>query len=87
MVKSIRGPYEAPKMWLDDTLVMTKLLSADFVAYFGTIGCRNTWGMVKSYARDLERRGIPTLIMYSDSFDDRVQSWDAAMDKMSDSFT
>jgi hypothetical protein len=84
MVKSIRGPYDAPNMWLDDTLVMTKLLSADFVAYFGTIGCRNTWGMVKSYARDLERRGIPTLIMYSDSFDDRVQSWDAAMDKMSE---
>ena len=40
--------------------------------------------MVKSYARDLERHGIPALIMYSDSFDDRVQSWDAAMDKMSE---
>jgi len=82
MVKSIRGPYDAPNMWLDDTLVMTRLLNADFVAYFGTIGCRNTWGMVKSYARDLERRGVPTLIMYSDSFDDRVQSWDVAIEKM-----
>lgn len=82
MVKSIRGPYDAPNMWLDDTLMMTKLLKADFVAYFGTIGCRNTWGMVKSYARDLERAGIPTLILYSDSFDDRVQSWDAVIDKI-----
>ncbi|HDP24376.1 MAG TPA: 2-hydroxyacyl-CoA dehydratase [Deltaproteobacteria bacterium] len=84
MVKSIRGPYDAPNMWLDDTLIMTRLMKADFVAYFGTIGCRNTWGMVKSYARDLERSGIPTLIMYADAFDDRVQSWEAVMDKMSE---
>lgn len=84
MVKSIRGPYDAPNMWLDDTLVMTRLMKADFVVYFGTMGCRNTWGMVKSYARDLERKGIPTLIMYSDAFDDRVQSWEAVTDKISE---
>lgn len=84
MVKSIRGPYDAPNMWLDDTLIMTKLMKADFVVYFGTMGCRNTWGMVKSYARDLERHGIPTLIMYSDAFDDRVQSWEAVTDKISE---
>ncbi|HPD22348.1 MAG TPA: 2-hydroxyacyl-CoA dehydratase family protein [Deltaproteobacteria bacterium] len=82
MIKSIRGPYDAPHMWLDDTLTMTRLLRADFVAYFGTIGCRNTWGMVKPYARDLERAGIPALILYADAFDDRVQSWDAVIDKM-----
>ncbi len=84
MVKSIRGPYDAPNMWLDDTLNMARLFKADFVSYFGTIGCRNTWGMVKNYARDLERHGIPTLILYSDSFDDRVQSWEAVTDKMSE---
>jgi hypothetical protein len=84
MVKSIRGPYDAPNMWLDDTLIMTKLMKADFVVYFGTIGCRNTWGMVKSYARDLERQGIPTLVMYADAFDDRVQSWEAVTEKMSE---
>jgi len=84
MVKSIRGPYDAPNMWLDDTLNMARLFKVDFVSYFGTIGCRNTWGMVKSYARDLERQGIPTLILYSDSFDDRVQSWEAVTDKMSE---
>ncbi len=84
MVKSIRGPYDAPNMWLDDTLIMTRLMKADFVVYFGTIGCRNTWGMVKSYARDLERQGIPTLVMYADAFDDRVQSWEAVTEKMSE---
>jgi hypothetical protein len=84
MVKSVRGPYDAPNMWLDDTLVMTSVMKADFVTYFGSMGCRNTWGMVKPYARDLERRGIPTLIMYADAFDDRVQSWEAVTDKMSE---
>ncbi|HQQ15730.1 MAG TPA: 2-hydroxyacyl-CoA dehydratase family protein [Deltaproteobacteria bacterium] len=82
MVKSIRGPYDAPDMWLDDTLTMTRLLRTDFVAYFGTIGCRNTWGMVKPYARDLEREGMPTLILYADAFDDRVQSWEAVIDRI-----
>jgi hypothetical protein len=84
MVKSVRGPYDAPNMWLDDTLLMTKVMKADFVVYFGSMGCRNTWGMVKSYARDLERQGIPTLIMYADAFDDRVQSWESVTDKMSE---
>jgi hypothetical protein len=82
MVKSIRGPYDAPNMWLDDTLVMTKLLKADFVAYFGTMGCRNTWGMVKSYVRDVERAGIPAVVLYADAFDDRVQSWESVTDKI-----
>ncbi|HDM32206.1 MAG TPA: 2-hydroxyacyl-CoA dehydratase, partial [Deltaproteobacteria bacterium] len=84
MVKSIRGPYDAPGMWLDDTLGAAKLLKADFVIYIGTIGCRNTWGMVKLLANDLERQGIPTLILYADAFDDRVQSWEAVVDKMNE---
>lgn len=82
MVKSIRGPYDAPHMWLDDTMLFTRLLKADFVAYIGTMGCRNTWGMVKLLARDLERRGIPTLILYADAFDDRIQSWEAVTDRI-----
>lgn len=84
MVKSVRGPYDAPNMWFDDTLILTQVMKADFVAYFGSMGCRNTWGMVKPYARDLERRGIPTLIMYADAFDDRVMSWETVTDKMSE---
>jgi hypothetical protein len=84
MVKSVRGPYDAPNMWFDDTLVMTRVMKADFVTYFGSMGCRNTWGMVKPYARDLERLGIPTLIIYADAFDDRVMSWEAVTDKMSE---
>ncbi len=82
MVKQIRGPYDAPQMWLDDVLGAVRLLKPDFVAYLGTMGCRNTWGMVKLLARDLERQGIPCLILYGDSFDDRVASWEAMADKM-----
>lgn len=77
MVKSIRGPYDAPFMWRDDTLALAKLYKADFITYIGTMGCRNTWGMVKLLARDLEKQGFPALILYADAFDDRIQSWDA----------
>jgi hypothetical protein len=82
MVKQIRGPYDAPGMWLDDLLGAVKLLKPDFVAYIGSMGCRNSWGMNKLLARDLERAGIPAVILFADAFDDRVASWDAITDKI-----
>jgi benzoyl-CoA reductase/2-hydroxyglutaryl-CoA dehydratase subunit BcrC/BadD/HgdB len=76
MVKSIRGPYDKPDMWLEDNLALAKLYNVDMIVYSGTPGCRNTWGMVKLFARDTEKQGIPTHLMYSDAFDDRVESWE-----------
>jgi hypothetical protein len=81
MVKMIRGPYDAPDMWLQDTLSLAKMYSADCIVYNGTPGCRNTWGMVKLFARDTEKAGFPTFIMYGDAFDDRVESWEASQDR------
>jgi len=81
MVKSIRGPYDAPNMWLEDTLGLAKFYSADFIVYNGTPGCRNTWGMVKLLARDTEKAGYPTYIMYADAFDVRVQFWETTEER------
>ncbi|TFH41925.1 MAG: 2-hydroxyacyl-CoA dehydratase [Chrysiogenales bacterium] len=81
MIKSIRGPYDAPNMWLQDTLALAKMYSANFIVYNGTPGCRNTWGMVKLLARDTEKAGFPTYIMYADAFDERVQSWETTKDR------
>lgn len=87
MIKSIRGPYDRKYMWLEDTINLAKLYRADFIVYNGTPGCRNTWGMVKLLARDTERAGFPTYIMYADAFDDRVESWDSARDKLEEFLT
>ncbi len=81
MIKSIRGPYDLPYMWLEDTLALARMYSADFIVYNGTPGCRNTWGMVKLLAQDTEKAGFPTHIMYADAFDDRVQSWQSTRDR------
>jgi len=86
MVKQIRGPYDMPHMWRDDVMGCANLLKPDFIAYMGTMGCRNTWGMVKLLVRDLEKAGFPTLVLYGDGFDDRVQSWESIADKI-DEFT
>jgi len=77
MIKSIRGPYDAPDMWLEDSLGMARLLHADFIAYFSTVGCRNTWSSVKLLTRDLEQQGVPSLLLFVDAFDDRVASWES----------
>lgn len=81
MVKSIRGPYDAPDMWLEDTLALARMYSADCIVYSGTPGCRNTWGMLKLFTRDTEDAGFPTHVMYADAFDDRVQSWEATQER------
>ena len=81
MVKSIRGPYDAPHMWLEDTLTLAKLHSADCIVYSGTPGCRNTWGMVKLLVRDTEKAGFPTHVINADAFDERVQSWPATRER------
>ncbi len=86
MVKQIRGPYDSPGMWLTDTLAEAKVYKADCIMYSGTVGCRNTWGMVKLFARDTEQHGYPTHIMYSDAFDDRVQSWEATAARLEEFF-
>lgn len=86
MVRSIRGPYDRHGMWLEETLACAKLYQADCIIYNGTPGCRNTWGMVKPFARDLERQGYPVHIMNDDGFDDRVESWDATKERLDEFF-
>lgn len=86
MVRSIRGPYDRPGMWLEESLALARISQSDCIIYNGTPGCRNTWGMVKPYARDLERRGFPVHIMYGDAFDDRVESWETSRDRLDEFF-
>ena len=84
MVKQLRGPYDAPHMWLDDLLGMSKLMKPDFLVYIGSMGCRNSWGINKLLQRDCEREGIPTMLLFADAFDDRVASWESIMDKLNE---
>jgi len=78
MVRSIRGPYDRPNMWLEESLALAKMYQADCLIYNGTPGCRNTWSNIKLIAKDMEKAGYPTHIMYGDAFDDRVESWEAS---------
>jgi hypothetical protein len=43
--------------------------------------------MVKPFIRDLEKHGIPSLYLYADGFDDRVQSWETVADKIGEFLT
>jgi len=87
MVRSIRGPYDQPNMWLEETLALAENFSADCMIYNGTPGCRNTWASVKMMARDLEKHGYPVHIMNDDAFDDRVESWEATKERLEEFFT
>ncbi len=77
MTRTIRGPYDAPNMWLEDSLSLAKQYGADCCLYNGTPGCRNTWSNVKLLSRDLEAMGYPTHLAYGDSFDPRVETWES----------
>lgn len=84
MVKQLRGPYDAPGMWREDLLCMTKLMKPDLAVYIGSMGCRNSYGANKLIQRDAERFGLPTLLLFADAFDDRVASWEYCVDKISE---
>jgi hypothetical protein len=84
MVKQLRGPYDAPGMWRDDLLCMSRIMKPDFLVYIGSMGCRNSWGVNKLLQRDCEREGLPTMLLFADAFDDRVASWEHCIDKISE---
>ncbi len=86
MVRSIRGPYDRPNMWLEESLALAKVFQVDCMIYNGTPGCRNTWGMIKPFAREMEKHGYPTHIMYCDAFDGRVESWEATAARLEEFF-
>ncbi len=87
MVRSIRGPYDRPNMWLDESLALARNFGAQCMIYNGTPGCRNTWANVKLIARDLEKHGYPVHIMNDDAFDDRVESWEATRERLEEFFS
>jgi hypothetical protein len=86
MTRTIRGPYDAPNMWLEDSLSIAKMYKADCCIYNGTPGCRNTWSNVKLIARDLEKNGFPTHIINADSFDGRVENWETTAMRLDEFF-
>jgi benzoyl-CoA reductase/2-hydroxyglutaryl-CoA dehydratase subunit BcrC/BadD/HgdB len=86
MPRMVRGPYDGPNQWLDETLALSKMYNVDCLIYSGTPGCRNTWGMIKPFARDVEKKGYPIHIMYSDAFDDRMESWEATRERLDEFF-
>jgi benzoyl-CoA reductase/2-hydroxyglutaryl-CoA dehydratase subunit BcrC/BadD/HgdB len=83
MTKQIRGPYDYPGQWLDDVVTVSNDLKIDCAVYLGTMGCKNTWGCIKVLMRRIEEDlGIPTLIIQSDSWDDRVTPWPVIKDQI-----
>ena len=83
MTKQIRGPYDFQGQWLDDVVTLYNDLKMDCAVYLGTQGCKNTWGCVKVLMRRIEEDlGIPTLIIQSDAWDDRVTPWPVIKDQI-----
>jgi hypothetical protein len=86
MTRTIRGPYDAPNMWFEDSLSLAEIYKADCCIYNGTPGCRNTWSNVKLIMRDLEKRGFPTHLVYADAFDGRVENWETTAMRLDEFF-
>ena len=85
MIRTIRGPYDAPDQWAEQIARQVKAYKTDFVCYIGTMACRNSWGAAKLLSRYVEDElNIPSLIIYADAWDDRVMSWETVKDKLSE---
>ncbi len=83
MTKQIRGPLDYPGQWFEDIATLAKDLNLDCAIYLGTMGCKNTWGGIKVLMQMIEEElEIPTLIIHSDTWDDRVTPWPTIRDQI-----
>jgi len=83
MTKQIRGPLDYPGQWFEDIATLAKDLNIDCAIYLGTLGCKNTWGGIKVLMKAIEEElGLPTLIIHSDTWDDRVTLWPTIRDQI-----
>jgi len=84
MTKQLRGPYDGPAQWLHEIKHIAKLMKAEGLVYISSVGCRNTWGIIKMIQRSMESEGLPTLVLFGDVFDERVTSWKAITESMNE---
>ena len=87
MIREMRGPFDAPHMWLEEALTLAKMYQAQCFIFNTTPGCRNTWAVVKLFAREVEKHGYPMHIMNDDPWDDRVESWEMTQDRLDEFLT
>jgi metallophosphoesterase superfamily enzyme len=59
-------------------------MKPDCLVYISSVGCRNTWGIIKMIQRVMESEGVPTLLVFGDVFDERVTSWKSISESMSE---
>jgi len=82
MIREMRGPFDAPHMWLEETLSLAEMFGAQCFIFNTTLGCRNTWSVIKPFAKEVEAHGYPIHIMSDDAWDDRVESWEMTRDRL-----
>lgn len=62
------GAQEMSVSWTNDVIHASKSLNADCVIFCGHHSCKQTWSVVSILRQELEKQGLPLLVLQGDSW-------------------
>jgi benzoyl-CoA reductase/2-hydroxyglutaryl-CoA dehydratase subunit BcrC/BadD/HgdB len=87
MTRQLKGQWNMPTNWLDDTLFYAKTYNADCCIFSGHLACKQAWGAFKLVSDAVRRQlGIPVLRLEGDGWDGRITSMAAIKDRLEEFF-
>ena len=87
MTRQLKGAWDMPTNWLDDTLYYARTYNADCCVFSGHLACKQAWGAFKLVSDAVRRRlGIPVLRLEGDGWDARITPMSAIKDRLEEFF-
>ncbi len=87
MTRQLKGKWDMPTNWLDDTLFYAKTYNADCCIFSGHLACKQAWGAFKLVSDAVKKElGIPVLRLEGDGWDSRITPMSTIKDQLEEFF-
>jgi hypothetical protein len=87
MTRQLKGEWDAPTNWLQDTLFYVDTYQADCLVFTGHAACKQVWGVYRLVADEVRKQlGVPSLRLEADGWDSRTTPMSAIKQQLSDFF-
>ncbi len=88
MTRQLKGTWDMPGNWLQDTLYYAQTYSADCCIFSGHFACKQAWGVYRLVSDAIRKElGIPTLRLEGDGWDSRITPMSTIKDQLEEFFS
>ncbi|MCP4755955.1 MAG: 2-hydroxyacyl-CoA dehydratase [Proteobacteria bacterium] len=87
MTRQLKGSWDMPANWLEDTLYYVETYKADCMVFTGHTACKQVWGIYRLVADEVKKQlGVPSLRLEGDGWDSRITPMPVIKEEMSEFF-